>query len=248
MLPTSRDAYGTLAAIARLRRWFTILVSFCPMFSTAYNTASPWLTPVRWGYQISQPPAPHAGVHSLVTNHSNPSSTALGSRCSWTYSNERSAGLVYPDRSGGLKQWTPASGWRELNLSSCWYSSKPPASGPLGSDHVLRLLPQTSLQLDSGAGATRIVINRVADADPVSGRRWTLVPARNAHNHKSGSCEPGDRHHTSCRAAAGYRCAYATGPAAARVSWRNPGVSSTHRLDCVIARVRAAPTTCGSLP
>jgi hypothetical protein len=113
-----------------------------PMFSTACNASHPWLSPLRWGVQILKPPPPKSQVR--VRSHSSGSSvTSLGGRCTWTYSNASPAGLAYPDGKSGLKVWSTPSGWHELNLDTCWYASKP--SGPLDTNHVLRLLPQSSL-------------------------------------------------------------------------------------------------------
>lgn len=81
--------------------------------------------------------------------------------------------MAYPDGRGGLKVWSAASGWHELNLDTCWYSSKP--SGPFDASHVLRLLPQRSLQIDGAAGSKAIQVNGVGAADPslsVKSRQW----------------------------------------------------------------------------
>ena len=140
-----------------------------PMFQKSVNAAQPWLTAAGWAGMIVQPHPPKKQIRpqgQVGRRDGVPSYSVLGGKCTWQYSNASAAGLVYPNNRGGLMEWSPKSGWHDLDLHLCWYSTQPPQGSPLGSNHVLRLLPQTSLQLSSAMGATRITINGVDDADP----------------------------------------------------------------------------------
>jgi hypothetical protein len=150
-----------------------------PMFQQTTTAAQPWLTAAGWGAIVIRPPSPkkNLGVsrkHGAVSG----SYSILGGTCTWQYSAARNAGVVYPDQRGGLMQWSKGPGWRMLNIDSCWYPTKPASGSPLGSDHVLRLLPQTSLQAPATKGARSLTINGVDNADPqlkASSTAWFKV-------------------------------------------------------------------------
>ncbi|HEV3309246.1 MAG TPA: hypothetical protein VG815_01820, partial [Chloroflexota bacterium] len=148
-----------------------------PMFSSAVNTASPWLTPAGWYRQVAKPPPPKMQRHLRMQHRFAAPVALLGGNCTWRFTSDSTAGLAYPDGKGGLQQWTATTGWKSLDVTSCWYSTKPPVGSPLGADHVLRLLPQTSLAAESGVGATRITVNGIHAVEPTlsSNTPWFTV-------------------------------------------------------------------------
>jgi hypothetical protein len=136
-----------------------------PMFSSAVNAVSPWLTPAGWYHQLATPAKPQSQLRGHVVLRHAGTSFPLGGSCTWQYSADPNAGLVYPDGKGGLKQWTAKGGWQPLDITSCWYATTPPAGSPLSS-HVLKLLPQTSLEGNAAKGVTRITLNGIHAVDP----------------------------------------------------------------------------------
>lgn len=159
------DRQGRIWYVGGYRNPLNTVYHFGQLAVPAAAKTSTWLAPAAT--LVVPPPKHHIMPRTAETRVSATSSYGrLGGECSWRYSSGSTAGLVYPNQRGGLEQWSATSGWQDLNLNSCWDSSKPPPASPLGADHVLRLLPQTSLQEPAKQGATTLTINGVDDADP----------------------------------------------------------------------------------
>ncbi|HEV3313209.1 MAG TPA: hypothetical protein VG815_22080, partial [Chloroflexota bacterium] len=136
----------------------------------AAETIKNFFTPASWASQIVQPPDNQSQrvnhVHTALVPASNTRNSILGGRCTWRFNASPAAGAIMPNGTGGLVQWTPKSGWKSLDLRSCWYNRSPASGSPLGSDHILSVLPQTSLQAYAPKSATTLTINDLATIDP----------------------------------------------------------------------------------